>query len=92
MFLYNHCKSTQIVLLDDFHIPRLYLIWTNTEKNEDDDDEEAELTHRVIKYLQIFTVTTNSLVKIVIYMTASFDPKLGSSSGQDTRTCNIYRN
>jgi hypothetical protein len=40
MFLYDRCKSTEIVPLDDFHIPRLYLIWINMENKDDDDDDD----------------------------------------------------
>jgi len=39
-----------------------------------------------LQYLQIFTITTNSLVNSFIYMVTSFYPKLGSSSGHNTGT------
>ena len=35
---------------------------------------------------------TNSLINIFTYMATSFDPQLGSSSGHNTRTLNMYRN
>ena len=39
-----------------------------------------------------YSVTTTSIVNSSIYMTTSFDPKVGSSSGHETRTWNMYRN
>ena len=38
-----------------------------------------------IKYLQIFTTTTNLLLNNFIYMATNFEPELRSSSDNDTR-------
>jgi len=43
----------------------------------------------LVQYLYTCTITTSSLVNCFIYMATSFDPKLGSLSGRNTRTWNI---
>ena len=45
-----------------------------------------------ILYIYIFTLKTNSLVNSFIYMAISFDPKIGSSSGRNTKNGNVHRN
>jgi hypothetical protein len=55
-----------------------------------DQPDADQVWSKHVQCLKVFTVTTNSRVNSFIYMTTSFDPKLGSSSRHNKREWNIH--